>query len=537
MIVARDIATVQGLVDGWPTDAAATFVAITLDPPVSGHPSLSPGTRVASISLAKHGAAAFTVPLAGPDAAEMGAVTPLFTLLQRERLGAYNVGAVALWLAARFGLHRLNWVEDPWIGSRLAGITADDPVALVARCLGIHGTSPEQEPFVALGLASFFEPMLRSRFRAYRDDVRTHAAMAEAWVGGAVVVSPLDEMNALAQRIADVSTEVYKALGTKPFVIGSSTELVAAFARVGVYSPFQTPTGKPRWDSETLRALQDTHPAVPLVREFRSLAKQLSELRGLHTDGSLGTVAPYWEPNSSDGRSAMTATRPNVVHLSRHARQFFRAEFRSRWMTLHWPKETSLWWMLGWAAPALVEDGLRDWESVAAGCGLSTDALTAVAIQWVLRPESIDASPWPFDWADGVDEAPTPRAVEAALLALRHVWGPVIEAVRSHAVVPVNTVHGVAAVPWGGDTGSGWRRFIRNIASDQRWLVTKKLILLLWDYQRADRFIPDESALSFTTRCTAEQIAETLSPFIFPMRPPCAPSLQAGASWAEARND
>lgn len=538
-MIVRDPATVERLVREWPTDSSPTFVAITLDPPASGHPSLSPGTRVASISVAKaYAAPSFTIPLAGPDAAEMGAVTPLLELLRRERLGAYRCGAVALWLAARFGLHRLNWVEDPWVGSRLAGITADDGVALVKRCLGIDGVSPEHEPYAALTLAAFFKPMLRGQ-RAYQDDVRISAAMAEAWVGGAAVSTPVDEMENISRRLAEVSDEVFRALASPPFVIGSTTQLHAAFARAGVYTPFQTPSGKPRWDREALHVLRGQHPAVPLVGEFRTLAYQLSELRGLHKDTSLGIAAPYWEPNSSDGRPAMVAASPNVAHLSHSARQFFRAEFRSRWMTLHWPRETALWWMLGWTSPSDVESGLNDWAAAAGYCGMTEDALTAVAVQWVLRPQSTSAAEWPFDWADGVDEVPSARAVEAALLALKHTWGDLVSWAQGHSgrEIPVNSVHGAYMAPWDGDTDAGWRRFVRNVASDQYWYATKKLMLLLWDHQRADRFIPDASALSFTTRCTATQIAETLSPFVFPMRPPCAPSLQEGSTWAEARHD
>lgn len=544
-MIARDAATAQRIVDTWwsPTDTSPTFVAITLDPPASGHPSVSPGTRIASISVAKRHsdpaeAAQLTIPLVGPDAAEMGAVTPLLGLLQRERLGAYNVGAVALWLSARFGLHRLNWVEDPWIGSRLTGITADDGTALVKRCLGIDGTSPEQFPYAALTLAAFFEPMLRGRFRAYRDDVRTHAAMAEAWSGGAIVVSPLDEMDTISQRLADVSVRVYQALGSEPFVIGSPTQLAAAFARAGVHTPFQTLTGKPRWDRETIHTLRHQHPAVALVGEFRTLAYQLAELRGLHTDGSLGTVAPYWEPNAPDGRSTMEARRPNVERLSHHARQFFRAEFRQRWVTLHWPRETAVWWMLGWTSPWDVESGLNDWAAVARHCGMTEDALSAVAVQWVLRPQSTSAAGWPFDWADGLDEAPPARAVEAALMAFKHTWGDLIVWAQGQKdAIPVNGVHGPYMAPWGGDTGTEWRRLVRNVAADLYWSATKKMILLLWDYQRGHNFLPDGRALSFTTRCTPDQIAETLSPFVFPMRPPCAPSLQEGASWGESSRD
>lgn len=136
----------------------------------------------------------------------------------------------------------------------------------------------------------------------------------------------------LSQKISEIETEIH-ALAGREFNISSPKQLgVVLFEDLGLPCKKKTKSGYST-NAEVLEELCDKHPIVPLVLEYRTLAKLNSTyveglLKEVHSDGRVHSV--FKQTETRTGR--ISSTEPNMQNipvrkeLGRNMRKFFVAE-------------------------------------------------------------------------------------------------------------------------------------------------------------------------------------------------------------------
>lgn len=131
--------------------------------------------------------------------------------------------------------------------------------------------------------------------------------------------SALDEMDVeLSSRLAEITAEVHELAGAE-FNLNSTRQLgEVLYERLGLPAAKRTAKGKvASTDAETLEALADRHPIVPLVLEHR----QLHKLKGTYIDGLRALVDPgdgrirtvFNQTVATTGR--LSSTEPNLQNI------------------------------------------------------------------------------------------------------------------------------------------------------------------------------------------------------------------------------
>jgi len=120
----------------------------------------------------------------------------------------------------------------------------------------------------------------------------------------------------LGQRIADLERQVYELVGTRDYSLQSPKQLASLlFDVLGLASTKKTKTGLST-DVESLEAIQNEHPAIPLILELR----QLSKIKGTYADSLVRYVAAdgkihptFLQTGTSTGR--ISCVDPNLQNI------------------------------------------------------------------------------------------------------------------------------------------------------------------------------------------------------------------------------
>ncbi|MHB8070913.1 MAG: DNA polymerase I [Candidatus Cryosericum sp.] len=120
----------------------------------------------------------------------------------------------------------------------------------------------------------------------------------------------------LGQRIADLERQTYELVGTRDYSLQSPKQLATLlFDVLGLAPTKKTKTGLST-DVESLEAIQDEHPAIPLILELR----QLSKIKGTYADSLVRYVATdgkihptFLQTGTSTGR--ISCVDPNLQNI------------------------------------------------------------------------------------------------------------------------------------------------------------------------------------------------------------------------------
>jgi DNA polymerase-1 len=120
----------------------------------------------------------------------------------------------------------------------------------------------------------------------------------------------------LGLRIAELERQTYELVGTHDYSLQSPKQLgVLLFDVLGLAPTKKTKTG-PSTDVESLEAIQNEHPAIPLILELR----QLTKIKGTYTDSLVRYVAPdgkihptFLQTGTSTGR--ISCIDPNLQNI------------------------------------------------------------------------------------------------------------------------------------------------------------------------------------------------------------------------------
>ena len=120
----------------------------------------------------------------------------------------------------------------------------------------------------------------------------------------------------LGQRISDLERHVYELVGTRDYSLQSPKQLASLlFDVLGLAPTKRTKTGLST-DVESLEAIQDEHPAIPLILELR----QLSKIKGTYADSLVRYVAAdgkihptFLQTGTSTGR--ISCVDPNLQNI------------------------------------------------------------------------------------------------------------------------------------------------------------------------------------------------------------------------------
>lgn len=539
----------------WPPDAVAS-----VDVETDSRSVYDPGATLAGISLATRGRPPISIPLhMGGQVAEPGVLEPLLRFLtEHRRLLSFFLGMEVPWLG-KLTTRRLGWVDDPWVAARLLGQggglkeLTQQVLGRTSLTLGHFGTVnftllSAQHPDVprymegdavnALDLMEVLRPAVYNeglRY-VYQDEVAVAVAMAEGWRDGAAVDSA--KLNAHLQSLQDAAASherrALDVFGGPPFLLGSPSHLAQRMQALGVQSPVLTEAGHPSWGIDALEQLEGAHPVIAPLLEWRVAMAEIAALRKLAGSSQMGAY-PMWWTLTETGAPVMRASNPSLTTLGKPARQFFPAEFRRRWVHLQWPAEAELWWMLGAFAPTDVAEGLESWPSACRDVGVSPDAMAQIATAWVLQgggvepPQVSGVPPEQVSLVTGVLVAWLSPAVERARAALASH----LSAGKDAALVAGVHTRDIPLVA-GASAEKTWRSFLRTLASWNRWAAVKKQLILAHDAGAGAHWIPNAGTLSFTTRWSAQEVADLFTPYVFPHRPPVAQEVGVGATWGEA---
>jgi DNA polymerase-1 len=120
----------------------------------------------------------------------------------------------------------------------------------------------------------------------------------------------------LGLRIAELERRTYELVGTRDYSLQSPKQLgVLLFDVLGLAPTKKTKTGLST-DVESLEAIQNEHPAIPLILELR----QLTKIKGTYTDSLVRYVAPdgkihptFLQTGTSTGR--ISCIDPNLQNI------------------------------------------------------------------------------------------------------------------------------------------------------------------------------------------------------------------------------
>ncbi len=120
----------------------------------------------------------------------------------------------------------------------------------------------------------------------------------------------------LGQRIADLENQVYELVGTRAYSLQSPKQLATLlFDVMGLAPTKKTKTGLST-DVESLEAIQNEHPAIPLILELR----QLTKIKGTYADSLVRYVAAdgkihptFLQTGTSTGR--ISCVDPNLQNI------------------------------------------------------------------------------------------------------------------------------------------------------------------------------------------------------------------------------
>ena len=136
----------------------------------------------------------------------------------------------------------------------------------------------------------------------------------------------------LLPQIASIEGEIYAQAG-REFNIGSPKQLsVVLFEELGLPAGKKSKSGGYSTNADTLEALRDMHPIIPLIFEYRSLTKLYNTyIKGLEaavsSDGKMHTT--FKQTETRTGR--ISSAEPNIqnipvrTELGRNFRKFFTA--------------------------------------------------------------------------------------------------------------------------------------------------------------------------------------------------------------------
>ncbi len=138
----------------------------------------------------------------------------------------------------------------------------------------------------------------------------------------------------LGLRIADLERQTYELVGTREYSLQSPKQLaVLLFDVLGLSPTRKTKTGLST-DVESLEAIQNQHPAIPLILEHR----QLTKIKGTYADslvryvGSDGRIHPtFLQTGTSTGR--ISCIDPNLQNIP--ARTEIGREIRQAFIPSH----------------------------------------------------------------------------------------------------------------------------------------------------------------------------------------------------------
>lgn len=138
----------------------------------------------------------------------------------------------------------------------------------------------------------------------------------------------------LGLRIADLERQAYELIGTRQYSLQSPKQLaVLLFDVLGLAPTKKTKTGLST-DVESLEAIQDQHPVVPLILELR----QLTKIKGTYADsltryiGPDGKIHPtFLQTGTSTGR--ISCVDPNLQNIP--ARTEIGREIRQAFVPSH----------------------------------------------------------------------------------------------------------------------------------------------------------------------------------------------------------
>lgn len=120
----------------------------------------------------------------------------------------------------------------------------------------------------------------------------------------------------LGQRIAELEKHVYQLVGSREYSLQSPKQLATLLYDIlGLAPTKRTKTGLST-DVESLEAIQNQHPAIPLILEFR----QLTKIKGTYADslvryvGTDGKIHPtFLQTGTSTGR--ISCVDPNLQNI------------------------------------------------------------------------------------------------------------------------------------------------------------------------------------------------------------------------------
>jgi len=138
----------------------------------------------------------------------------------------------------------------------------------------------------------------------------------------------------LGLRIAELERQAYYLVGTRDFSLQSPKQLgVLLFDVLGLAPTKKTKTGLST-DVESLEAIQNEHPAIPLILELR----QLTKIKGTYTDSLVRYVAPdgkihptFLQTGTATGR--ISCVDPNLQNIP--ARTEVGREIRQAFIASH----------------------------------------------------------------------------------------------------------------------------------------------------------------------------------------------------------
>ncbi|MCX6085836.1 MAG: DNA polymerase I [Caldiserica bacterium] len=138
----------------------------------------------------------------------------------------------------------------------------------------------------------------------------------------------------LGLRIAELEHQAYDLVGTRDFSLQSPKQLgVLLFDVLGLAPTKKTKTGLST-DVESLEAIQNEHPAIPLILELR----QLTKIKGTYTDSLVRYVAPdgkihptFLQTGTATGR--ISCVDPNLQNIP--ARTEVGREIRQAFIASH----------------------------------------------------------------------------------------------------------------------------------------------------------------------------------------------------------
>lgn len=171
----------------------------------------------------------------------------------------------------------------------------------------------------------------------YEVEIRATGLMSRATLGG-YFVSPAalaEAVSVESARLRAIEADIYRLCGGPSFLINSSQQVAKQMARLGVESPLKTETGAPSWNMEALGLVEQKHPVVPRIIDWRKTFSFVNNAKPLQPAED-GRVHPTWQVIGQKGSARMHAEKPPLTTLPETVRRVFVAPPHGRWIRLKW---------------------------------------------------------------------------------------------------------------------------------------------------------------------------------------------------------